>query len=136
MARSFEANSSFDSPATHSFPSTSAMSVTVSLRGLRRPAALAAGAFGRSTFENLRPDSDTASTLPPPSTRNSAGAAPAPCPRITETKALRERGWTARSVMVISAAAVPSIAASVWLMASSPLAPGVAPAAWAPRSSE
>jgi len=84
-ARSLDENSSFESPATQSLPFENARSVTDSVRGLRRPVALATGAFGSSTFWNFRFCSATMSIFPAPSTRKSAGAALAPWPRITET---------------------------------------------------
>jgi hypothetical protein len=53
----------------------------------------------------------TSDRLPAPSSLSRAGLAAAPTPRITEMNDCFVRGWTARSVMAISAAAVPSIAA-------------------------
>ena len=74
------------------------------------------------------------SILPVPSIRKSVGAAPAPCPRMAETYAFRVFGCTARSVIVISCAPVPSRAASFSLIASRPFAPAAPPLACAPRS--
>ena len=61
------------------------MSVTTCVRGFVRAVGLAAGAFGSSTFWNFSVCSDTLAMVPAPSMRNSAGAAPAPCPRMTDT---------------------------------------------------
>ena len=111
MARSFEANSSLESPATQSRPSTYAMSVIDCGRGLRRSAGVATGGFGSSTRAYFIASNETRSIFPAPSTRKSAAVAPVPWPRITERYAFFVMGWIARSVIVICAASVPASAA-------------------------
>jgi hypothetical protein len=85
LARSFDANFSFDRPATQSLPSAKARSVIDCCRGLRRSPGLATGALGSSTFENFMLSNGRRSILPAPSTRNSAADAPEPWPHITDT---------------------------------------------------
>ena len=93
------------------------MSVIESARGLRRAWPVGgAGAFGSAAFVCFSVSSATASSLPSPSTRTSAGFASAPWPRITAMKAFFVFGWIARSVTVIAAASVPSSAAIFWSM--------------------
>ena len=85
IVRSFDANSSFERPATISLPSTKAMSVIDSIRGLRCcPGAAWPGAFGSVALVIFKPSSETTASLPAPSTRTSTGFASAPVPRIAE----------------------------------------------------
>ena len=72
------------------------MSVIVSARGFRLPAA-AAGGFGSVTFVYFTVSSATGAIAPAPSTRRSAGFASAPVPRISEMYAFFVFGWIARS---------------------------------------
>jgi hypothetical protein len=111
MDQSFDANSSFERPATKMRPLLTAMSMIDWLRALP-----AVGAFGRDTFEYLSESIATSERAPDPSSRSSAGLAAAPTPRITEMYDCFVFGCTARSVIAISLAAVPSIAAIFWSM--------------------
>jgi hypothetical protein len=110
IARSFELNSSFDNPATHRRPPTSAISVTVSTRA-PRPIRLRGG-FGSVTREYGARSSAISSILPAPSTRNTAGPPPVAPLRATDRNTLRVPGCTARSVKVMLRPSVPSIAAT------------------------
>ena len=110
------------------------MSVIESMRGLRRAVGFASGGLGSATFEYFTASSEIISISPAPSTRRSTGIALAPCPRETEMNAFLDEGLTARSLIRISRASVPSSAAIFWSIPSMPFVPGVPPAARSPSS--
>src|SRR6187402_2015186 len=75
MDHSFDANSSFERPATNTRPFENARSVIDWLRLLRPPAGAASGAFGSATRENFTASSEMSDSAPDPSSLSSAGLA-------------------------------------------------------------
>src|SRR3982751_4153242 len=89
-------NSSFDNPATTTFPSTKAMSVIASTRGLlpRASFAVSLGASGRLTTEYLTFSSESSVIMHEDSVRTITGTASGPRPRDTDTYTRFDNGFT------------------------------------------
>src|ERR1700722_2327390 len=97
MERREEDHSSFERPATITFPFTKEICVMVSMRGFWRPVE-AAGASARLTDSCLALSSETLVILPLPSTRTINGWASGPLPREAERYTFFERGLTFMSL--------------------------------------
>ena len=93
----------------------------------------AVSTFGSSSFENFIDCSETMLMVSAPSTRRSAGAAPAPCPRMTWTQ--RVAGFGVHNEIGNSDLSGPGadIHSNLLIDAVGPFVPGTAPAAYAAR---
>ena len=113
MARSFEANSSFDNPATNTWPSTYCKSVIDSCRSLlpRLSTALGPGALFKSTLAYGMLSSASKASFPAAEILASRGSESGPRPRDALRYTTVESGCTATSLISNSSALIPTSAA-------------------------
>src|SRR5580693_8139614 len=100
MERREEDHSSFERPATITFPFTKEIWVMVSMRGFWQPV-VAEGASARLTDSCLALSSDTLVIFPLASTRTINGWASGPLPRDAERYTFFEMGFTFMSLTTI-----------------------------------